>query len=399
MKIKSEIVMSNINLWRSFLLFIPLGCSGVLHAASCQYNVESDWSAGFTASITITNDTDESIDGWSTSWAYSDGSTVSQAWNASLSGSGPYAASSNNYIAPGASLTFGFNGTKGTENTPAEIPTLAGTCSGDIVNQQPVASSSLSATQGTIPFDVTFDASNSSDPEGSTLTYFWEFSDGETSTDAVVVKSFSQAGNYSVSLTVNDGELDSTSVVTTVVASDESADPIAYNLDASKSSLHYVTTKQTHAVETNHFDTLSGSISQEGVATLTIDLNSVETNIDIRNERMRDIVFETDVFSSLGTVTLPVDLDGLNTMEIGTSDTQTITADMNLHGVDAVVTTDVVITKLSASNLLVQSVTPMLIEADTFNLIPGIEALREIANLEVISYTVPVNFTLFFNAP
>lgn len=394
--------MSNINLWRSFLLFIPLGCSGVLHAASCQYNVESEWSAGFTASVTITNDTNESIDGWSTSWAYSDGSTVSQTWNASLSGSGPYTANSNSYnasIAPGASVTFGFNGTKGTGNTSAEIPTLAGTCTGEIVNQQPVASSSLSATQGTIPFDVTFDASNSSDPEGSELTYFWEFSDGETSTEAVVVKSFSQAGSYSVSLTVNDGELDSTSVVTTVVANDESADPIAYHLDASKSSLHYVTTKQTHAVETNHFGALSGSISQDGVATLAIDLNSVETNIDIRNERMRDIVFETDVFNSLSTVTLPVDLDGLRAMAIGTSDTQTITADMNLHGVDAVVTTNVMITKLSASNLLVQSVTPMLIEADTFNLIPGIEALREIANLTVISYTVPVNFTLFFNTP
>ena len=395
--------MSNINLWRSFLLFIPLGCSGVLHAASCQYNVESEWSAGFTASVTITNDTNESIDSWSTSWEYSDGSTVSQAWNASLSGSGPYVASSNSYnasIAPSASVTFGFNGTKGANNAPAEIPTLAGTCSSDTaVNQQPVASSSLSTTQGTIPFDVTFDASNSSDPEGSALTYLWEFSDGETSTEAVVVKSFSQAGSYSASLTVNDGELDSAAVVTTVVASDESADPIAYNLDASKSSLHYVTTKQTHVVETNHFDTLSGSISQDGIATLIIDLNSVETNIDIRDERMRDIVFETSVFSSLGTVTLPVDLDDLSAMAIGTSDTQTITADMNLHGVDAVVTTDVVITKLSASNLLVQSVTPMLIQADTFDLIPGIEALREIANLTVISYTVPVNFTLFFNTP
>lgn len=394
--------MSNINLWRSFLLFIPLGCSGALHAASCQYSVESEWSAGFTASITITNDTSENIDNWSASWGYSDGSTISQAWNASLSGSGPYTASSNNYntsIAPSASVTFGFNGAKGTENAPAEIPTLTGTCAGGGVNQQPTAVPSISATQGTIPFDVTFDASNSSDPEGSELTYFWEFSDGETSTEAVVVKSFSQAGSYSASLTVNDGELDSASVVTTVIASDDSADPIAYHLDPSKSSLHYVTTKQTHIIETNHFDTLSGSVSQEGIATLTIDLNSVETNIDIRNERMRDIVFETGVFSSLATVTLPVDLDGISAMEIGASDTQTITADMNLHGVDAIITTDYVVTKLSASSLLVQSTKPVLIEATTFDLIPGIEALREIANLTVISYTVPVNFTLFFNTP
>lgn len=400
-KIKLEIVMSNVIFWRSFLLIFTLSCSGALRAASCEYNVVNEWTSGFTGSIVITNDSDSALNDWSVSWGYSDGSIVTQAWNTVLSGTGPYIATNYSYngvIAPNDSVTFGFNGTKGVAGTPAEVPVLAGICSNAPLNQRPVASSSASVLEGYIPFDVTFDASNSTDPDNDSLTYLWDFGDGETSTSVVVTKSFSQAGTFSVSLTVNDGQLDSLPVVTTIIANEEPAEPAAYLLNGSDSALHFVSTKNTHIIETHHFDNLSGFISESGVATLVIDLNSVESNIDIRNERMRNILFETGAFPE-ATVTLPVDVDELSSMAVGTMDTQTIVADVNLHGVASVVTTDVVITKLSNSALLVESVSPLLIQASMFDLVTGIDALKDIANLAVISYTVPVNFTLFFNTP
>lgn len=393
--------MNNVIFWRSFLLIFALSCSGALQAASCQYNVVNEWTAGFTGSIVITNDSDETLNDWSVSWGYSDGSVVTQAWSTVFSGTGPYIASNYSYngvIAPNDSVTFGFNGTKGTSGATAEIPLLAGICSNSSLNQRPVASVSVSPLEGYIPFDVTFDASNSSDPDGDSLTYFWDFGDGETSTNAVVTKIFEQTGTFSVSLTVSDGQLDSLPVVTTIVANEAPDEPAAYLLNGSDSTLHFVSTKNTHIIETHHFDTLSGFISESGVATLVIDLNSVESNIDIRNERMKNLLFETGAFSE-ATVTLPVNVDDLNLMVIGSTDTQTIVADVNLHGVTSIVTTDVLITKLSDSTLLVESVSPLLIQASMFDLVTGIEALRDIANLSVISYTVPVNFTLFFSAP
>lgn len=393
--------MSKINLWRSFLLVVALSCSGALHAASCQYNILNEWNSGFTVSVIITNDSTETLNNWSVSWGYTDGSTVPQTWDALLSGSGPYLATNYNYngvIAPNASVKFGFNGVKGTNGAPAEIPVLGGVCSNEPANMSPIASATISTTEGYTPFNVIFDASNSSDPDGDSLTYLWDFGDGETSTDAVVTKTFSQAGTFSVSLIVNDGQLNSSPFATTIQANESPAEPAAYLLDGSQSSLHFVSTKNTHIIETHHFDTLLGFISESGIATLTIDLNSVETNITIRNERLRNILFETGAYSN-ATVTLPVNVDSLNTMTIGATETQTITADINLHGVTSIVTTQVVITKLSGSALLVENVSPLLIQASMFDLVAGIDALKDIANLAVISYTVPVNFTLFFNTP
>lgn len=53
--------------------------------------------------------------------------------------------------------------------------------------------------------DVTpFDASKSSDPDGDTLSYSWNFGDGGTSTDAKTEHAYAKSGNYKVTVTVND---------------------------------------------------------------------------------------------------------------------------------------------------------------------------------------------------
>jgi len=99
------------------------------------------------------------------------------------------------------------------------------------VNGAPIAS--FSAT--TDGLSAAFDASASSDPEGVALSYAWDFGDGSTlrcdpagcsssgdgSTGAGVnaVKTYAQAGTYTVTLSVRDGSLSSTrSASVTVVA-------------------------------------------------------------------------------------------------------------------------------------------------------------------------------------
>ena len=58
---------------------------------------------------------------------------------------------------------------------------------------------------------VLLDGSASSDPEGSPLTYKWDFGDGSplVTTEALVEHTYSSAGVYTATLVVNDGELDS----------------------------------------------------------------------------------------------------------------------------------------------------------------------------------------------
>ncbi|HVK25714.1 MAG TPA: ThuA domain-containing protein [Actinokineospora sp.] len=70
----------------------------------------------------------------------------------------------------------------------------------------PTARATANKTAGPVPLAVQFNGSTSSDPEGQTLTYAWDFtSDGTTDSTAVSPShTYSTAGNYSAKLTVKD---------------------------------------------------------------------------------------------------------------------------------------------------------------------------------------------------
>ena len=261
-------------------------------------------------------------------------------------------------------------------------------------NQPPVASATVNPLQGSAPLTVNLNGS-ATDPEGDNLSYSWDFGDGNASNDAVTTHTYSNAGTYSVILTVTDSA-GNTDIATVVVTVTDSNAVTAYVLDAASSSLHFVSTKKVHVIETHSFQGLSGDITAEGVARLNIDLESVETNIGIRNDRMREFLFETTTFNQ-ATISLNVDLAVLAAIPIGDSLEQAIDATVDLHGFQVPTAAQVSITRLTADRLLVQNISPIIVQAADFGLTGGIDMLRDLAKLSVISYSVPTNFTLFFN--
>jgi glucose/arabinose dehydrogenase len=72
-------------------------------------------------------------------------------------------------------------------------------------NTVPVAQASADVTKGIDPLTVHFSSQGSYDPDGTALSYKWDFGDGTTSTDANPVKTFANKGTYTVELTVSDG--------------------------------------------------------------------------------------------------------------------------------------------------------------------------------------------------
>ncbi|WP_162419159.1 malectin domain-containing carbohydrate-binding protein, partial [Cyclobacterium roseum] len=73
------------------------------------------------------------------------------------------------------------------------------------INEPPVAEASADKTSGTAPLTVNFTGENSSDAEGA-VSYFWEFGTGATSTEANPAYTFTEAGDYEVTLTVTDAQ-------------------------------------------------------------------------------------------------------------------------------------------------------------------------------------------------
>jgi endoglucanase len=72
-------------------------------------------------------------------------------------------------------------------------------------NQAPIASFTTDKTSGTPPLTVKFDASNSSDPEGSLLTYSWDFGDTTAiGTGKTVSHVYATTGIFKAVLTVKD---------------------------------------------------------------------------------------------------------------------------------------------------------------------------------------------------
>ena len=93
-----------------------------------------------------------------------------------------------------------------------------------------------------------------------------------------------------------------------------------WSLDNEASQLSFVTIKADHVAEVHTFDVLSGSIGDSGDVKITIELASVNTLIQIRNERMQALLFETNLFPE-ATITGHLDIEALAGLSVGSTET------------------------------------------------------------------------------
>jgi len=76
----------------------------------------------------------------------------------------------------------------------------------DPVNDAPIAEFTMPTTAPVFT-DITFDASLSSDVDEDTLTYEWDFGNGDTAAGKIVTYKYEDVGEFDVKLTVSDGQL------------------------------------------------------------------------------------------------------------------------------------------------------------------------------------------------
>jgi polyisoprenoid-binding protein YceI len=168
-----------------------------------------------------------------------------------------------------------------------------------------------------------------------------------------------------------------------------------WSLDNSASTLSFVTVKADHVGEVHTFDQLSGSIDDRGNVEIMVELASVNTLIDIRNERMQSMLFETNLFPR-AMITGDVDLASFVEMSPGSSITAQVEFELDIHGVSNSYNTELIVTRL-ANGVVASTSKPIIVTAASHGLVDGVEALREIAGLPSISRSVPVTFNVVFD--
>ena len=168
-----------------------------------------------------------------------------------------------------------------------------------------------------------------------------------------------------------------------------------WTLDPTSSTLQFQSVKKGSIVETSTFATFNGTIEADGQASITVLLDSVDTKVDLRNVRMRFLLFETFLHPE-ATVTLAIDPAEIAILATARRKTFPVTFEIDLHGIKKELETEVVATLITNDMVSVASTQPIVLMLEDFGLIEGMQKLQDAANV-TITPSGSVSFDFVFN--
>lgn len=173
-----------------------------------------------------------------------------------------------------------------------------------------------------------------------------------------------------------------------------------WTLNSDSSRLNFSFIKKEHIAESGGFGQLSGTVNAAGEASVAIGLSTVNTLVEVRDQRMQELLFETKTYP-LATFSAHLEPDLLHQALAGESGSQqvlTLNGKLELHGVSKPLNAEVIVTKTAPSRVNVDSARPVVVNAADYGLVGGLDKLQAIAGLSHIAHAVPVSFHLVFDA-
>ena len=158
---------------------------------------------------------------------------------------------------------------------------------------------------------------------------------------------------------------------------------------ADGSIIQFISIKNNAVGELSQFESVVGSVTDEGQVDIRVALNAVETNVGIRNERMKELLFEVGLFPE-AKITGQLAPSAVSATQSHIIET---TLAIDLHG-QVVNRTATLQVAPNEQGLSVVSVEPILLTASEFGLESGVAALQSIAGLAAISRVIPVTVRL-----
>lgn len=171
----------------------------------------------------------------------------------------------------------------------------------------------------------------------------------------------------------------------------------AWELDKESSRLSYITTKQTDVAEVNRFRSLAGSVDDAGKVQVLVRMESVDSGVPLRDERLRKQLFDVEQFA-LAQVSAQLEIAPLLTLAAGAQLELRLPLTVNWHGHSHSYNSELLVTRLDDRRFQVVTLAPLVLNAADFGLTSGLEALRKLAGLKTISLAVPVTAVLIFSA-
>jgi polyisoprenoid-binding protein YceI len=175
----------------------------------------------------------------------------------------------------------------------------------------------------------------------------------------------------------------------------------AYGVDASRSSISFVTTKAGAAgvggvSEAMRFSRYTGGMDASGKVTLAIDLASVDSGFEIRDERMRTMLWNVKATpQAVFTAQLPA--EALSKVGAGSQNIE-VTGQLQLAGQSKPITASLNVTNAGDGQILVSTRQPIVINSNDYGLRAGVEALREVMGLNFLASSAPVSLNLALKA-
>ena len=156
------------------------------------------------------------------------------------------------------------------------------------------------------------------------------------------------------------------------------------------SRVQFVSIKNNTVGEFSHFEILSGSVTDAGEVEVRVVLDSVETNVGIRNERMKAMLFEVGLYPE-AVITTQLDAGSMAVLSGG--GLTNVALQIDLHG-QTVTKNAQLSVAVSDQGVNATTTQPILLSAADFGLEGGVAALQEVAGLNAISRVIPVTVAL-----
>jgi len=168
----------------------------------------------------------------------------------------------------------------------------------------------------------------------------------------------------------------------------------AWTLNNDSSRISFGSVKKDVVGESHSFQSINGSVSKKGEISIEIDLASIETNIDIRNERMLEHVFKG---IATATLTAELDMEEVDGLAVGDSTITEIEGVLSFLGVEVEVEAEMFVVRIAENRVLATTNDMVYVSTEDLGIDAGVDKLMELAKLPGITRTTPITARLVFD--